>query len=131
MRTLPTHHNIFDKDYLGIIVADQHQPAKIPAYNGECIATIRLQNMSLGQPNDFSLYQLVKAVENDCPARCQEGHGASEVLQRAVNLKLDIYLFFSSGTGLVTDQVSGTSFQIQRALELMSWVVSNDPLSRW
>ena len=57
--------------------------------------------MSQGQLTDFTLYQLVKTLENKSKARCQDEYGACEVLQKAVNLKHDIYLFFSSDTGLI------------------------------
>jgi hypothetical protein len=32
----------------------------------------------------------------------------------------EIHLFISSGSGLISDQVSGTSYQMQRGLDLIS-----------
>ena len=39
------------------------------------------------------------------------------VLQTAIKKRLDIYLFYSSGTGLVCDQATGTVHQMQRIIE--------------
>ena len=51
-------------------------------------------------------------------ARSMDTHGAVEVIQKAMNL--DIHSFNCSGTGPVTDQAVGTTYQIQRAIYLLS-----------
>jgi hypothetical protein len=44
----------------------------------------------------------------------------SPVLQMAVLQGRQIHMFISSGTGLIADQAAGYTFQIQRALNLLS-----------
>ena len=68
-----SNHSIFYKDNFGLILSDMHMPAKIPAYDGDCIATICLHNMSLGQLTDLTLYQIVKGLGN----KSKEGVGYS------------------------------------------------------
>ena len=107
-------HSIFHKDNFGLIIGDQHSPSKVPAYDGDCLATIRLHNLSLSQLIDITLYQIIRGLENRSKVRCSDEHGAAEVLQTAIRMNLEIYVFYSSGTGLVSDQATGTAYQMQR-----------------
>ena len=101
------NNKFFDKPHFAIIVADQHMVAKVPAFEGQCVAVIRLQDLSMGQLIDLTIFNIVQAVLNEKRARCNDEHGACEVIQQAIEKQKEIYLFLSSGTGLVIDQSGG------------------------
>jgi len=115
-----TPHSIFDKPHFVIVVADQHMVAKVPAFEGQCICVIRLQDLSMGQLIDLTIFKIVQAALSEKRARCNDEHGACEVIQQAIEKQKEIYLFLSSGTGLVIDQSGGYSYQLQRALNLVN-----------
>ena len=75
-------HSIFPNDDFGLIIGDQHLPSKVPAFDGDCLASIRLHNLSLGQLIDISLHQVVRGVEKKGVVRDSDEHGAAEVLKR-------------------------------------------------
>ena len=111
-------HNIFSNKKFALIIGDQNCPSYIPAIDGECIAVIRLHNLTLCQQIDLSLRQVVKGRDKRCVVRDSDEFGAAEALNRAINKNCDIYLFYTSGSGLITEQAAGTTYQIQRAIEL-------------
>jgi len=84
------------------------------------VAVIRLQDLSMGQLIDLTIFKIVQAALSEKRARCNDEHGACEVIQQAIEKQKEIYLFLSSGTGLVIDQSGGYSYQIQRALDLVN-----------
>ena len=88
-------HSIFNKEIFGLIICNQHNPSKVPAYDGDCLATIRLHNLSLSQLVDITLHQIVRGLENRSKVRCSDEHGAAEVLQTAIRMNLEIYVFFT------------------------------------
>ena len=42
-------HNIFNKAYFALVIADQHFPSMVPAMDGVCICVIRHQDLSAAQ----------------------------------------------------------------------------------
>ena len=102
------------------MIADQHQPAMLPALDGVCICVIRYQDLSAAQLLTHTMWILADAAENDVKPRSPDEHGACSVLQIAYDKGKDIHIFISSGSGLISDQASGTSYQMQRGLNLIS-----------
>ena len=113
-------HSIFEKSYFVIIVADQHMVCKVPAFEGICVAVIRLQDLSMAQLIDLTIFKITQAVLVNKRARCSDAHGCCEVIQQAIEKQKEIYLFLSSDTGLVIDQSGGYSYQMQRAIDLIN-----------
>ena len=66
------------------------------------------------------MYLLTEAAIACKRARSPDAFGACEALQTALDQDKDIYLFMSSGTGLLMDMSSGYSYQMQRTLDLTS-----------
>ena len=113
-------HNIFTKPFFAIVIADQHHPAMLPALDGVCIHVIRYQDLSAAQLLTHTIWMLADSAENDVKPRSPDEHGACSVLQIAYEKGKDIHIFISSGSGLISDQAAGTSYQMQRGLNLIS-----------
>ena len=94
--------------------------------DGVCICVIRHQDLSAAQLLTHTIWMLADAAECDVKPRSPDEHGACSVLQLAYEKGKDIHIFIASGTGLVSDQAAGTSYQMQRGLRL----ISNDKLGK-
>ena len=92
----------------------------IKVLDGVCICVIRYQDLSAAQLLTHTVWMLADAAENDVKPRSPDEHGACSVLQIAYDKGKDIHIFISSGSGLISDQASGTSYQMQRGLNLIS-----------
>jgi hypothetical protein len=113
-------HSIFKHPYFTIVVADQHHPAMLPAVDGVCMAVIRHQDLSVAQLLTHTVWMIADAADKEVKPRSLDEHGACSVLKMAIDKGKEIHLFISSGSGLVSDQASGTSYQMQRGLNLIS-----------
>ena len=113
-------HSIFTKPYFAIVIADQHHPAMVPALDGVCICVIRYQDLSAAQLLTHTVWLIADAAEKGVKPRSPDEHQACSVLQMAYDKGKEIHLFISSGSGLISDQASGTSYQMQRGLNLSS-----------
>ena len=79
-----TKCSIFEKPNFVLIVADQHMVCKVPSFEGICVAVIRLQDLSMAQIIDLTIFKIVQAVLKEKRARCNDAHGACEVIQQAI-----------------------------------------------
>jgi hypothetical protein len=119
-------HSIFSKRFFAIVIADQHFPSMVPAMNGVCICVIRHQDLSAAQLLTHTIWMLADAAESNVKPRSADEFGAASALQVAYEREKEIHIFLTSGTGLVSDQAAGTSYQMQRGLRL----ISDDKLGR-
>ena len=92
-------HSIFSNDAFGLIIGDQHFPSKVPAFDGDCMACIRLHNLALGQLIDISLHQVVRGFEKRGVVRDSDEFGAAEALKKAMKKGCEIYISYASGSG--------------------------------
>ena len=104
---------------MAIIVSDQHMVAKVPALVGVCIATCRYENLTLAQIIDHTIFMIADTALKGKKPRSPDKFGAVSDIEKA-NDGREIYLFLSSGTELVLEQGARTSYQMQRALDLIS-----------
>ena len=88
--------------------------------DGVCICVIRYQDLSAAQLLTHTVWLIADAAEKGVKPRSPDEHGACSVLQMAYDKGKEIHLFISSGSGLISDQASGTSYQMQRGLNLIS-----------
>jgi hypothetical protein len=119
-------HNIFNKAYFALVIADQHFPSMVPAMDGVCICVIRHQDMSAAQLLTHTIWLLADAADCEVRPRSPDEHGACTVVQLTYEKGKEIHIFIASGTGLVSDQAARTSYQMQRGLRL----ISNDKLGK-
>ena len=84
------------------------------------MAVIRYQDLSDAQLLTHSVWMVADAAEKGVKPRSMDKHGACSALQLAIDKGKEIHLFLSSGSGLISDQASGTSYQMQRGLDLIS-----------
>jgi hypothetical protein len=113
-------HSIFNKVYFAIVITDQHLPTMLPAMDGVCMAVIRHQDLSVAHLLTHSVWMVADAAEKGVKPRSLDEQGACSALQLAIDNGKEIHLFISSGSGLISDQASGTSYQMQRGLDLIS-----------
>ena len=109
-------HSIFKGKFFAIVVADQHHPAMLPAVDGVCICVIRHQDLSVAQILTHTAWMIADAASKEVKPRLSDEHGAYSVIQMAIDKGREVHLFICSGSGLISDQPSGTSFQMQRGL---------------
>jgi hypothetical protein len=60
------------------------------------------------------------AANKEVKPRSSDEHGACSVMQMAIDKGKEIHIFISSGSGLISDQASGTSYQMTRGRNLIS-----------
>ena len=83
-------HSIMDKQHFILIISDQHQPCKIPAFEGICVAIIRLQDVTFAQLIDHTTLLIKDAALAGERARSPDEFGACSVLQTGLDQAKDI-----------------------------------------
>ena len=84
------------------------------------MATISMQDLTMARMVDHTIYLITEAAMKGKKARSPDEFGACSVLQGSLDHDKDIHLFLSSSKGLIMDQSSGYSYQMQRSLDLSS-----------
>ena len=78
-------HSIMDKQYFILIISDQHQACKILAFEGICVATIMMQDLTMAQLIDHTILLITEAALAGERARSPDEFGACSVLQTALD----------------------------------------------
>ena len=61
----PNRHSIHKKEYFALIISDQHMVAKVPALDGDCVATFIFENLTLAQLIGHTIFTIAKILHED------------------------------------------------------------------